>query len=342
MPAANRDELFELVDHFCTIDQIKAVLRQAQGNTDVRLSAPTKQEMIQKNLRSALDSYALPIERVYDLVRDAEENGNQHILYYQVAKKLSPNLSFDAAAGKLWGADWQAKMQFPRFNLVPDKFLYADYRPWNPEKKPSDWVLKLYGQFQFERPTGVVQKETERKILREFEIEDKRVVLVVRWNAPNLLEIRVPTDTSKKRVAGYAATAWSMIGRVIAEDLVVPWDLSSARGRMLEEGKKNASIYRARDTRVRNEHTTYTIESNELNGTLFDSVDDAETLRRTLDKKGECLNLSIFWLEQKDGVPSREIRTIIGESRPNELVVPGQCAPRDVEYVTEQLRHFSR
>ena len=341
MPTANKEELFKLIEHFCTIDQIKALLRTAQGNADVRLSAATKKDLIETNLADALNSHALPIEHVYDLVRDAEENGNQHIFYYVVSKKLVSNVAFDAVGTSLFGAGWASKMKFPSFRVAENKYLYSDFRAWSPGKKPSDWLLKVYGQLQFERPTGVVQHETDRKILREFEIEDKRIVLVVRWNAPNLLEIRVPADTSKKRVSGYLTTAWEMIGRAVTEDQVVPWDLTSARGRMLKDGKKNASIYQARDTRVRNDYNTYTIEANEVSGTLFDSEDDVETLQRTLDKKGECTQLSILWLEQKDGRPSRDIRTIMGAARVNELVIPGQCAPIDVEYVTERLRQYS-
>jgi hypothetical protein len=339
---ADRNDLFELVHRFCTIDQIKAVLRTGEGNAEVRLSAPSKQELINRNLANAIASNAIPIERIYDLVRDAEENGNQHIFYYLISKKLLPNVSFDAVGTKLWRAAWPLKMKFPSFRAPQDKYVFADFRLWNPTKKPSDWVLKIYGQFQIERPTGVVQQESERKILREFEIEDKRIVLVIRFNAPNLLEIRVPTDTSKKRVAGYVSTAWDMLSPAIAEVHVLPWDLTAARGRMLKSGKTNTSMYRARDTRLRNEHTTYTIEANAITGTLFDSEDDTETLKRTLERRGECTHVSILWLEQKDGRPSRDVRTIIGAAQVNEVIIPGQCSPTDVEYVTEQLRFFSK
>ena len=342
MALANREELFKLIDHFCTIDQIKTLLRSAEGNADVRLSAATKKDLIESNLADALNSHALPIERAYDLVRDAEENGNQHVFYYVVSKKLASNVTFGAVGTKLFGAGWESRVKFPSFRLAENKYLYSDFRQWSPDKKPSDWLLKIYGQLQFERPTGVVQHESNRKILREFEIEDKRIVLVVRWNAPDLLEIRVPTDTSKKRVSGSLSMAWHMIEGVLREDQAVAWDLTSARGRMLKDGKKNASIYRARDTRVRNDYNTYTIEANNVSGTLFDSEDDVETLRRTLDKKGECTQLSILWLEQKDGRPSRDIRTIMGAARVNELIIPAHCGPPDAEYVTERLRQFSR
>lgn len=142
MASLKTEELFRLVDRFCTFDQIKNLLRTAQGNENVRLSAPTKDALVQTNLRNALESHAISIDRVYDLVRDAEENGNQHIFYFEVSKKLVQRVTLDAVGSTLWGSDWRAKKKFPVFDLVESKFVYADFRLWNPDKKPGDWVLK--------------------------------------------------------------------------------------------------------------------------------------------------------------------------------------------------------
>jgi hypothetical protein len=76
---AYADELFRLVDNLCTADQVQGLLRTVKGQKDVRITAENKSDLIERNLRAAVGSRALSLDQVYELVRTAEENGNQHI-----------------------------------------------------------------------------------------------------------------------------------------------------------------------------------------------------------------------------------------------------------------------
>ena len=75
------EDLLKLIQQHCTGEQITALLRQSKGNEGVRVSAENKDQLVQRNLRDALDAHAINIDRVYDLLRDAEENGNHHTFY---------------------------------------------------------------------------------------------------------------------------------------------------------------------------------------------------------------------------------------------------------------------
>lgn len=64
------DRLLKLVEENCTIEEVNSVLRPALGNKNVTLSAPAHKELIHSNLRGALESHSLDVEKVYDLLRE--------------------------------------------------------------------------------------------------------------------------------------------------------------------------------------------------------------------------------------------------------------------------------
>ncbi|HEX3683413.1 MAG TPA: hypothetical protein VHU83_12830 [Bryobacteraceae bacterium] len=337
------DDLLELVNEFCTMEQIKDLLRTGQDNKDVRLSAANKEELIYKNLRTALEVRAVSLDRLIEMVREAEENGHQRIYYHKVAPRIAETMTIEAVGPRLWGKNWKSKHQFPLFLSRSTDFTYADFRLLAPNKKPLDWVLKVYGEYVYEKATGFVEKKPETgRILREFEVKSKRLVLLARWNSPDLLEIRVPEDSSTKRVASWAEMMWTMLGAAINRTLVAPWDLSAIRKRMIARGPKYKNLYRPRDARMRSKHSNVSLETINPDGSLFDSEDDSQLVSQALSGQSECTYASIFWLAQKDGLPSEQIHTNIGQTSPNELIFTGQCGPREIDYVTDKLRFFGR
>jgi len=69
------DEILKLVENLCTAEQIKDLLRKRKGDEHVRISAETKEDLCQRNLRDAIRAKAVDLTEVFDLIRDAEENG---------------------------------------------------------------------------------------------------------------------------------------------------------------------------------------------------------------------------------------------------------------------------
>jgi len=115
------DELLKLIHEHCTTEQITALLREGKGNEGVRISAENKEFLVQRNLRDALEAKAINIEHTYDLLREAEENGNHHTFYFRPkTKKLAEQLTIDyigkALLGKAWRTNWvpNAQSQAPR------------------------------------------------------------------------------------------------------------------------------------------------------------------------------------------------------------------------------------
>ncbi len=334
------EDLAKLVNDWCAVEQIAQVLRDAKDTSDeVRVTAPKKEILIEKNLRAAVESGAVSLDKIYNLIREAEENGNQHIFYYR--RSGQPG-SLDDVATRLWGAQWQKKMDLPRADLVENDFIFADLHPWNANLKPHDWVLKIYGHEYIKRYTNVIKKVEGNRFTHEFLEESRRIVIVVRWNNPGILEIRIPQTESKKRVREWLQKAWLMIAPACSPTEFTAWKLTKARGRMIDEQKPNGKVYRLNHTRVEDEkHNVGTFECHDPQGDLFSTQRIVESVQKIIED-GECKNLRVLWLTGSNPNPSRELHTLIGHNETNEIVIGGYCQSRDVDYVTDQLRHFSK
>lgn len=337
------EKLLSLVDTLCTIDQVKELLRVAKERNPkkVRITAESKTDLIQRNLREALESDGIDVDDVYDLVREAEESGNQHIFYFKPrTKAVRDSMSSESIGEGLWGKGWAAKKKFPTAETPDNGYDYADFRSL--AKRANHWVLKIYGQLSYERYTGKDFKE-DGLVYKEFEPEELRVVLLARWNPPDLLEMRVQRDESRKRISVWLDKLWSMLAPSVRRSDIDPWNLKTARKRLIEEEGKHSGVYSFRDTRLLDPHSTRaSFEANPTSGYLFASIEAKDAIRGLLDAHSECTHLSVTWPPGKDETPSIELRTLLGDREPNEIVIPAHCKPGDVDYVTDKLRFFNR
>jgi hypothetical protein len=205
------DETLALVKDFATTEQIQNLLRTRKK--DVRITGENKDQIVDRNLREAIDNRIIDIESVFDLIREAEENGNQHIFYYKAkSKAIAEALAFENFAPRLFGPQWEKRLEddFPQIKLKPSDFKVSDFR--RHKKKPKDWIFKIYGQLTVEKQTNEEEREGATSLWRKFEFESLRIVLLARWNSgPDLLEIRVQRDTSHRKVEGWHNVVWDKL-----------------------------------------------------------------------------------------------------------------------------------
>lgn len=336
------EELLKLVEEFCTIEDIHGLLKDFEGHKAVKLTAPNKPILVNKNLRDALDARALPVERLYALVQEAEENGRQHIFYYVPASKDAGKVSLDDVGVRLWGRDWREARTFPVFDLVPNGFVFSDLRVWDQRRKPRDWILKIYGEELIEEQSGGDERLDERTIRRTYVLQQKRLVCCVRWNSPGILEVRIPEADSRRRLKRWLDQVWEMIKPVFGYDEFYPWNLTPARCALITKHKENEKLYRFSHSRLEDEeHNTVSYSSAHPDRDLAASAYMGESIRR-LVKGGNahCTHLRVTWLAS-DPVPISDLVSYLGDREVNEIVVRRRGTAREIEYVTDQLRAFS-
>jgi hypothetical protein len=338
---AELDQLLGLIEDLCTTEQIKEILDPARGVKGVRITASTKHALVQENLRGALAREALGLDSLHRLLNESEENGNQHIFYYKLSARDSELLVFESVS-RLLGYSESNLAQFPKLELIPNGFVIADVRLWG-SKKPKDWVVKVYGDETRDFFTGRIIQEEDGKYLKEFGRKRFRHVLMLRWNSSDLLEVRVPRDTSRIRVREWLNKAWEIARPAFQKSSFRDWDLSKARANLIAYQERDHHLYHLNDTQVEGDHhERITFESYDPQGDLFAGQATKEAVKSLLDADGKCTRLNVTWLATRGAPIQEDLRAYVGAESVNEVIVPAHCDSRAIEYVTEQLRKYSR
>lgn len=339
------DEALSLVENLCSTEQIANLLRRHKGTKNVRISAETKEDLVARNLRTAIEANALDIQEVFDLIRSSEENGNQHIFYWRPTNaKLANTLTLGHVAGQLWGSNWQKVVgTFPSIRLKPDDYKYSDFRAVS-TRKPKDWMLKVYGHKTIVRATGKTKPEAPGVFWREFIEESLRIVLSARWNHPDLLEIRVQRNESRKRIEEWHKQVWTMLSPALVRTQFAEWPLSVPMRRITLDAEKNAKLYEFRDAGIldKDEDVVASFQSVSDQGNLFKSQQTIASIKSFLEAGGNLNGLAVKWFANPNSEPQEELRVLLSAKESNEMVVSGRCNAGDLDYVTDQLRTFSK
>jgi hypothetical protein len=334
------DRLLDLIQKNCTIEQVKSILRPALGNKNVKVSAPTHEELVQVNLRSALDSHSLDVEKVYELLRESEENGPQHIFYFRCASKdVQSLLNLEYMRKAIFGSKAPPE---PRLDHKPNGFLISEVRAWS-SRKPADWAVKIYGHEAREVPTGEVDRSNPARIARYYRIEEFRFVLLARWNSPEILELRVPATDSRQRLEGWRNYLYETLRQAIPFDRVLPWGLSRVSRRLFDERGKHPTVYSLGDAKLEDEfHNIYSIQSYAPDADLFSGLAADSAAKGVLEHNGIHKAQRALWLKQPDDGFNTDISTLIGARQENEIVFSRHQNSRGIDYVTQQLRSFGK
>jgi hypothetical protein len=337
---AKYDRLLELVEEHCTIDQIKDILRFGLGNKNVKLSADDKAELVQKNLRGALNSHSLDVERVYDGLRDAEENAPQRIYYLRCpSKDVQQLLTLPYIRETLLG---KGASDEPNLYVKPNSIAISEVRAVG-KAKPHDWIVKFYGHDVREVATGEVIRESATRILKVYRPEDFRYVLLARWNAPDLIEFRTPRDSSNERVDAWRIYLEKMLGVAVPLQRFSPWSLKLTNERLFNEKDKHAKIYKLGDAELEDEyHNKVRFQSYLPNADLFGTAATGSAAKGMLDNNSTYNQQRVIWLKQQDQGFTTDISTMIGARHENEIVVSKHQNAKGIDYVTRQLRAFSK
>jgi len=336
------EEALNTIEELCTTEQIKELLRQSKKEDDeVKISAEKKHDLVHVNLKAAVEAKLISLESLFGLIRASEENGNQHVFYYKASRQLAATLSYQQIGQRIWGDNYSKKLEtFPSAKVVPNSYRVADFRGVG-QNKPNDWILKIYGHAFVARATGEEEERATNRLWREFIVEPLRIVLVARWNSPDLLEIRVQRNESRRRIESWEEEIWKTLGSALVKSQFSPWVLRKQMGRLITENEKNALVYTFRDASLIDKtgvHATFQTESDQ--GSLFASEETKSAVKNYMDSESECSGLTITWLQRGSTGPKKQLRTLLGSKASNEMIVFGHCYSGDLDYVTDQLRYF--
>ena len=354
--------LFEVLDSTCTQQQIHKMMQKHKdlGITELRLTG-TKPELI-ASLQEAVLAGRIPEAAIFDLIRDHEEAGGQHIFYLRpknsdAVKTLNDGLKI----GNSIFQSEDARAALPNFTLKPNEYVWADFRVTN---GGGPWTAKIYGhqeRVEFKR-----QEVRATSVVRYYDKVEKRVVCLAHWNGKEL-ELRVShlgsggsieakrTKTDDREIDRRVKKLQEFVSAAGLMKLVVPWDLTIACVAMLRkviEEKRQGITSENSDLPFITSSVRFRDAA--FGSAEFNSQEETEALASSGDRmaaieaylaspKAFCRQLVLSWdASSASGLWGKSpLRTVLGGMNLNEISIIAGVNSATVKYVTDELRKFS-
>ena len=331
----------------CTSDQIVDLLRRYKHvssvtEEEIRLSG-SKVELIQ-NLRRAVSKGLLPERAVRVLVRDAEENGDQHIFYYKPASQTARR-RIRAVVGHLQESDGHTFARKPIYGFPKKGLRWVDFRT-DIGNKPDDWLLKAYmSDSKLEKVDERDPREGGLDLVVSYRRQPIDVVLVIRWNEPDLLELRVSSDgltgvSKKKKRLTLLLKEFQELTSIGAGQLD-EWSLTSATTRLMQADKTNADITIGESSLVTQGGRKFHASGVQDDESIYDDPDAAAAIRQLLKKQSTAESTTVRWeLPRHLSGYKRSVALSVkvGGRFTNEISIGPKVDPGVVDYVTSKLR----
>ncbi|MCA9112110.1 MAG: hypothetical protein KDA52_19305 [Planctomycetaceae bacterium] len=335
-------DLYELIEIHSTTEQIQNVLRDHKEHSpDIRISGARKEDVID-NLREAVKTNLIPIEALYELLCESEENGDQHIFFFTPkTKKLGQKYSDpDDVANALWGDQREETQKFPRLGLKPDTHTWADFRRPKVGQYQSGWIGKIYGHEYYRQKRS--EKITDNRITVVYDLLERRSVSIARWNEANILELRVPRvgATSRSKIESQLELLWSFLEPAFPQSDFQPLDLTDRFRLMLQEQNENREVYNLSDVHLTDSGSGVARISARSSGEcLSDAPERLTAIDTYLSNGGLCRGLSIYWLPDSASkvFGDKPLRVVAAPQQPNEIIVPSITTRLGIDYVINQL-----
>jgi len=229
-----------------------------------------------------------------------------------------------------------------------EKLRWADFRT-GINGKSKDWLAKLYGHervLKLKKREKVDVTATGFREILDYEAEDYNTVLVVRWNHPGLLEIRI--DQTGLQKAGLAeerlAAVWDLLSSALKESECRPWDLRKSITKMLQSRVKNAELYELGTVKMLDgAHGNVQFDPYKATESIDGDTGRTIAIDGLLANKAQGTGAAISWKPHED-IESLEkslLTAITGEAF-NCLAITSKTSSEIIDYVTNKLREFSK
>jgi hypothetical protein len=334
--------LFNLINNHCSIPQIQSVLRKYKdiNRKIIKIDGDNK-ESILGNLKQGYEESIIPIDDLYDLIRESEENGHQYIYYYKIKnsshtkkysnlKKITKDLFSSNGANK----------NFPNLLHLPQNFTWVDLRFTNGDN--NGWTGKLYDKE--ERWKQISQKYLSNNLVKEYEKTIDRVVYVLKWLPSGLLELRISktdSDSFKSRKSRLEAF-WRKISPAIRKTEFEKWDLSNVRINLLEKRDNNSNIYILSGTKLKDlQKGVARFDPYLEDDDLFSAKARELAIDAYLNNNGYCNSLIVsFKADNSNRALDKNLRIIIGVYQTNEVLINSKIGSKEIDYVRKRLYEF--
>lgn len=302
-------------------------------------SAGSWEEMKDKRLAPALKSGGITLDELNALLSEVEEFGGAHTFLYHCDKSVAREIIDEDSVKSIAARNGlKERIGLGRILDQPATPTLAAIR-FERDSRGASLVFKVVEK-RFVH-TFLQDKTDGNRYSMEWEITEARAVSVVRLFEFGLLEVRIASHNSKK-YDDDIRRIMEVVKAFVPFQTFSDFPLRNAKIELWTNSKKYAdticfsnSCFRGRDG------ATLSAASGKEEGDIAANPAMSDALASYI-KKGNayCESSNLYWLPQKDALPSAKIHVILPDLR-NEFAVTASCSKADYEHVFDQIRALS-
>jgi hypothetical protein len=330
---AERARLFKLLEQNTSLGVVSQFLKER----NLRYSANTWPEMLEKRLEPALARGELTREHMISLLRDVEEYGRQHVFLFRAPQNYATEItSRNHIQHLLRRLDREDLLLNPPILDTPNELRFTDIRV-EPVERGNLLTIKavkgrLYRRFVDEHRNG-------RFISRQYEEVEVRAVNVFRVHPDGFTEMRIQSHENSSDYNGDIEEFWGLLNPLITRRSFAFVSLGPAKQYLWTRRTQLRSRIRYSNSLLRNTAgTILAAATGPEQASLYDDQDAAASLDTFLRGEAACDRSNVFWLRADNGTPSKDVHILLAGAI-NEFTITATSSRADYEFVLTEIKN---
>jgi hypothetical protein len=332
-----------------------ATRREAEGllrSRNLPFSALNWEAFRTERLIPAVEQKQVTVDQLADLVAEAEEHGQQHVLIYRATKQAAREaIDENRVRQKLQQLNLPPVLDTPRVLDMPNAPSWVQARvERTPNGHPKALILKQV--MTRETRTFLNERRTGNRLRINYRVELARAVNVVRLHADGFCEVRVQSHRAeigqrKKDYAGEVSRLLTPLNGLLPVSQFQSVSLTVAKNKIFEQ-RATITDVRFTNSTLKNDHG-YTISAaaNTEAGNLFQDEGTSSGLNAFYQHEAYCDSSNVWF---KVGEKPRKDPKVPGDpiwvhvllsGKDNEFALTAQVSMKEYEHVLQRLRTFN-
>lgn len=309
-------------------------------------SASSWEQMIDKRLRPALESFAIRDEDLIKLLRDAEECGHQHVQLWSTQPDTAQQI-IDRTRIK------EKLVSIGKDHLLDEPDILD--LPAEPQLTEVRWVESDVGDDAL--VLKVIETRSVRKQLRErpfrdnlvaviYSVQQKRAVNVIKLHRDGLLEVRIASHSNSSEYKQSVRHILKIVSPILLgsekdsfDKVFNKYDLGNAKTKLWQEKDSLSDLIRFSDMLMKNDNgNVVKAYTGKQDSNLSSDNGVKSSIDSFMQHNGYC-DSSNFWFITREPrlVPTRAIHVLLTGDI-NEFILTARCTPGDYNYVLQQIK----